>query len=329
MEMNRCVELDIMKFWGILLVVLGHVCNMYLPNGLIHPAVPSDLIGYVSLYIYSFHMPLFVFVSGSVYAYQTEVLGRSTGFSAFIKKKAKRLLIPYVVFGLLLIFLMFGCGLRSNLSDYIINGILLSKDSRHLWFVLMLFEVFVLFYLMNRCLQMLHCPKWALVVLSLVCYLSSNYFPYILQISNAFRYVFWFTLGYVFLLYKNEVRRIVVYSVCVVFLFAYLVIEHHVSFDIPFFSTITACAGIILVYSFSCDFKSISRTPFFRLVSKNSFGIYLYHVFIIYLMFFFLKELSISAFLLSLSVLFVSIFLSALLTELTRKLGLGKIIGEK
>ena len=80
METNRCIELDIMKFWGILLVVLGHVCNMYLPNGLIHPAVPSDLIGYISLYIYSFHMPLFVFVSGSVYAFQTEVLGRSTGF---------------------------------------------------------------------------------------------------------------------------------------------------------------------------------------------------------------------------------------------------------
>ena len=328
METNRCIELDIMKFWGILLVVLGHVCNMYLPNGLIHPAVSSDLIGYISLYIYSFHMPLFVFVSGSVYAFQSEVLGRRDGFQVFIKKKAKRLLIPYVVFGLLLIFLMCGCGFRSNLCDYIFNGVLLSKDSRHLWFVLMLFEVFVLFYLMNRCLQLFHCPKWALVVLSLVCYLSSNYFPYILQINNAFRYVFWFTLGFVFILYKNEVQRVVVYSVCIVFLFAYLVIEHNVSFDIPFFSTITALTGILVVYSLSCDFKSISRTPFFRLVSKNSLGIYLYHVFVIYLMFFFMKELSIPAYLLSLSVFIISIFLSVLLTELTRKLGLGIIIGE-
>lgn len=328
METNRCIELDIMKFWGILLVVLGHVCNMYLPNGLMHPAVPSDFLGYVSLFIYSFHMPLFVFVSGSVYAFQGEVLGRRASFPVFVKKKARRLLIPYVVFGLLLIFLMYGCGFRSNICDYIFNGVLLSKDSRHLWFVLMLFEVFVLFYLMNRCLQMLHCPKWVLLILSFVFYLSSYYFPYILQISNAFHYLFWFTLGYVFILYKNEVQRIVMYSVGIAFLFAYLVIEHNVSFHIPFFSTIAACAGILLFYLLSCDFKSISKTLFFRLVSKNSFGIYLYHVFIIYLMFFFLKGLSISAYLLSLSVLLVSIFLSVLLTELTRKLGLGIIIGE-
>lgn len=32
---TRVMELDVMKFWGILFVVLGHVTKMYFPDGLI------------------------------------------------------------------------------------------------------------------------------------------------------------------------------------------------------------------------------------------------------------------------------------------------------
>lgn len=330
MENKRCIELDVMKFWGILLVVWGHVTNMYLPTGLVHPMVSSGTIGFVSHFVYSFHMPLFVFVSGCVYAFQYEVLGRRTNFRIFVVKKAKRLLVPYFIFGLLLVLLMCGCGFRVSFLDYAYNGLLLSKDSRHLWFVLMLFEVFIIFYIVNFCIEKFAISKWLLLLFSFTCYLVSSYIPYLLQINNAFRYLFWFTLGYMFVLHKQKVQTIVVnYLTVVGLLLAYLTVEHHMSDGIPFFSTITAMAGIMLIYQLSCDFKSISRFRFFRLVSENSFGIYLYHVFIIYLLFYFFKDAHVPAYVFSVSVFFISLLISVLLTIFSRSVGLRFIIGEK
>ena len=209
MYKERIVEFDIMKFWGILLVVLGHVTNMYTPMGLIQPVTSSERIGYISHLIYQFHMPLFVFVSGSVYAYQYEILNKRHPLWPFVKKKFTRLLIPYFIFGILLAFFMIGLCLRENLSDYLFNGIFLSKDSRHLWYVLMLFEVFILFWLMNSIVERFRLSKWWLLAIAFISYLLANFIPYVFQLSSAFRYLFWFTLGYVFVLHKEVICKVV------------------------------------------------------------------------------------------------------------------------
>ena len=47
----RLVEIDIMKFYGILLVVLGHVAMIYSPMSLIKPQVSSELMVRVHIYI--------------------------------------------------------------------------------------------------------------------------------------------------------------------------------------------------------------------------------------------------------------------------------------
>lgn len=209
MDRERIVELDIMKFWGILLVVLGHVTNMYTPMGLIQPVTSSERIGYISYFIYQFHMPLFVFVSGSVYAYQYEILNTRYSFWSLVKKKSIRLIIPYTFFGILLAFFMVGLEFRDDFSEYLYNGILLSKDSRHLWYVLMLFEVFIFFWLMNSIVEMFRLSKWWLLAIAFISYLFANLIPYVFQLSTALRYLFWFTLGYLFVLYKEVICKVV------------------------------------------------------------------------------------------------------------------------
>ena len=123
----RLQELDILKFWGILLVVIGHVCAMYSPTPLIQPLDHSRFLFVVNRAIYSFHMPMFVFASGCVYSYQCENLKCKIGITAFVKKKALRLLIPYIAFGILLVLFMKVLGLRENVLDYAINGIFLNS----------------------------------------------------------------------------------------------------------------------------------------------------------------------------------------------------------
>lgn len=325
---NRLEELDILKFWGILLVVLGHVTNMWTPMGIVHPVASSDKIGFISSFVYLFHMPLFVFVSGCVYAYQCERLGKQMSFDDLISKKFKRLLIPYLVFGIFLVALMVGCGFREDILDYAYNGVLLSKDSRHLWFVLMLFEVFIVFWIMSKCVEKTRLPKWNILLISFVIYLLANKLPYILQINNAARYLFWFTLGYEFLTYKSVIHNIIVnYIVMIVILLVCAFYRSSVS--VPFMHTIAAMAGIMLFYHISCDFKGITKWKFYHIVSKNSFGIYLYHVFFIYLMFYYLANIPISPYLLCFMVFLLSLVLSIVMTKLTRMLGFYIIIGER
>lgn len=76
---------------GIILVVLGH--SFYMANS-VHG---TNLL--VMRLIYSFHMPLFIFVSGFLLQY-SEFGGkgdRDLSIGRFAKKKAQRLLVPYIV----------------------------------------------------------------------------------------------------------------------------------------------------------------------------------------------------------------------------------------
>ena len=332
MKRDRYIELDIMKFWGILLVVLAHVTNFYTPSPLITPALSSALLADVSVLVYSFHMPLFVFVSGCVYSYQREILhkGNSDSLIVLIKKKSKRLLVPYLFFGVVMAVLLVELGLRDNVLDYAYNGFFLSKDSRHLWFVLMLFEVFVLVWLMIKLVEMMKTPKWALLIISFIGYLSASVFPYIFQINCTFRYQFWFVLGYVFILYKNLIHKVIMHYIAGgVILVVCLFQRQHIEYSIPFFSTIVAMSGIMLFYQLSCDMKFVSSNRFFQIISRNSFGIYLYHVPFIYLLFYYLADYQISPYILSTFIFLLSLFISIVMTELTRRVGLGFVIGEK
>ena len=47
-----------------LLVVIAHAARMNTERGAFHPLQQSLLLAGVANYIYSFHMPLFIFISG-------------------------------------------------------------------------------------------------------------------------------------------------------------------------------------------------------------------------------------------------------------------------
>ena len=309
MDNKRVVELDMMKFWGI----LEH------PKGLM----------LISSFLYSFHMPLFVFVSGAVYSYQYEILGKRYGLKRMISTKTKRLLIPYLFFGFVVMLpIMVGCGFRESLVGYAYNGIFLSKDSRHLWFVLMLFEVFVVFWVMRKMVEIIKLPKWTLLVLSFVLMLVSSKIPYIFQLNMTAKYLFWFAIGYDFMMHKDNYK---VFVLGVLFpgmiLMLYLIENQHLSVRAPLFATVTAMAGIMLIYSISSKMAG-GGNSFVGLVVKNSFGIYLIHVPIIYLMFYGFHTFSISPYLFSLIVFLLSIGISIVLTIACRRVGLKCMIGE-
>ena len=71
--MERDKRMDVLRAWGIFLVIAGHLGSPF------------------SGFIYTFHMPLFFFLSG--YVFSTKV-----NWTNFIKKKIKTIVVPMYIF---------------------------------------------------------------------------------------------------------------------------------------------------------------------------------------------------------------------------------------
>lgn len=136
--MRREMEYDLLKGLGIILVLIGHA----------HIGKPL----FTSIYL--FHMPLFFMVSGCFFNVK-----ENENFVSFIRKKARRLLLPYFIFLLVFIFFNVLCAMlwpggesaseavKSKLIQFAI-GIVGNEESlsfRTLWFLVCLFLVFVLY----------------------------------------------------------------------------------------------------------------------------------------------------------------------------------------
>lgn len=80
-EKNR--QIVLLTFFAMTLVVAGH------------SDITSDFKDlWIYKWAYSFHMPLFFFISGFLFALKYQL--KSISFGAFVKKKAIRLLVPFL-----------------------------------------------------------------------------------------------------------------------------------------------------------------------------------------------------------------------------------------
>lgn len=134
----------IAKGLGILLVVIGHF----------QPAVaPQWYKGMVNV-IYSFHMPLFLLLSGYLYVYGKQKFG------PLVISKIKRLVVPFISIGALFFIVKWLVGQFARLDHPIgphsIIDLLLNPAASYmplLWFVHALFLMFIVFVPMRAVLR--------------------------------------------------------------------------------------------------------------------------------------------------------------------------------
>lgn len=88
MTKERNPYLDILKAITIILVVIGHAIQY--GSGLEYLTYGGFLYNKVFIFIYSFHMPLFMLISGYLFA----VSSKEKTFKELLKSKLKQLLIP-------------------------------------------------------------------------------------------------------------------------------------------------------------------------------------------------------------------------------------------
>ena len=147
-------EILLVQLLATYLVILGHS----------YPFV-TEVPGWVQdtqLFIYTFHMPLFVFISGYLLIYtQQSVLKRTT---EFFRKRFLKLIIPYFALSLIAILpkYLFQSYLNDSLSldaESIIRVFLVPRENiwGHFWFIPMIFILGILGFGLDRFFRI---KKW-------------------------------------------------------------------------------------------------------------------------------------------------------------------------
>lgn len=149
-------------------------------------------------------------------------------------------------------------------------------------------------------------------------------FTSLLQVSSLLTYFLWFTLGYFFVLNRSISKYVAAVSiVCtMVQLLTPIAIPQLLA------TTANAITGISIFYLISLHTTKLSKYSWYQVVSRNSFGVYLFHAMIIYILEYVFSSYSINPIFLSVLVFTISLLLSVLLTECVRRFKLGLIIGE-
>lgn len=323
---------NIVKVITVLLVVFAHSTRMYTSVGAFSPLNQSVILAKITDYIYIFHMPLFMFVSGAVYGLCIQQ-GKYEKKLEFIRNKTKRLLIPYFVFGFFYVApVMCLTGLTNQgYFTYCFFGIVLSLNSRHLWFLLALFIIFIFAILIRECLLKSHYTRVLVLILSGVILLLARYVPGVLQLNSAFSYQLFFVLGALFHYYYDTIEVILMK-------FRYLAVALPIILLGYFFYCPNwifvfgyKLIGILMIIFFSILIEKgtiLTKTNFYKCVKDTSMGIYLFHPMIIYLGYYWLGCRDIPPVLLSVGIAVASFYISIALTKVVRLLRLGIILGE-
>lgn len=180
-------EIDILKGFAIMLVILGHsiitypidLCNKYGACGFLHYNLISPV-----------HMPLFFIVSGYCCSLRGSVL-------SFYFKKVKRILIPYLVFSLVSFavhYLFFKTGLANDASQPTLKSALISiLNGDSLWFLYTLFCIFLVYPAFSLLLK--NKPAGMITVVAAFIASVMITWPSFMSLDNFFHYLPYFLLG--------------------------------------------------------------------------------------------------------------------------------------
>jgi fucose 4-O-acetylase-like acetyltransferase len=261
MASTRLISIDIAKAICIILVVVGHYVPANSPYWYI---ILKDVI-------YTFHMPLFMFVSGYVY-WATK---KNIKYKDFAWKKFQRLMIPYFFTSVVIIVIK----LLTERGLYVQNPVSMSAfyemfylpvAGYFLWFIYTLFLIFLIVPFFDTYKKLI-----ILLVVSLISYFIPLDFPVILCLTQLKKMLFYFVLGcilYEWTSVRNFISRINFGVIVLIFTGLYVLKQVQASVCL-------SVVGIVLVSSISrfISQKTILMKNFLLNISVCSYTIYLFH----------------------------------------------------
>lgn len=146
-ELKNC---NFIKAVLMLLVVLDHSICFYGGGWftVIKPLEINKSLIFISGFIGNFHVYSFTFISGYIYYYLKYEVGKYKTFNEFLLNKIKRLITPYIFCSIFWVIPITQVFYKYN-SIELIKKYLLGYSPSQLWFLLMLFNVFIIFFFLS------------------------------------------------------------------------------------------------------------------------------------------------------------------------------------
>ena len=264
-------DISILRCLSIIAVVFFHVYGMMFAD---HFPATKEL--YYSIYftfnncwIIQIAMPMFVFISGYLFYYQLQK-GKYPTFFLLLKKKFTRILIPYFIFGLIM---MATTGAFHPFE-------LLHGGYWHLWFLPMIFWFFIISYFLKGVATWNKGILVAFIIILFALSLLGQILPRVIGLQYVTVWYCWFLLGGVVYLFNSQVNTILNKThLHWVLLFLYILIT---SFKpVPYgertwYLIISQICIIITMWHY---FHNVKLKYFQPLISfsKYSYGIYIFH----------------------------------------------------
>ena len=271
---KRLIGIDVMQGIAMVLVVLGHHLFNFMPEWY------KDLF----VWIYTFHMPLFIFISGFLIRYSYKGVNNWKEYKQYITKRIKKFFLPFLIVGTIGTLATWNFKDVSVLLNNLLNLIVSPKQSEvtFLWYIYLLF----IFYCTAPII--FNAKSWIKALLFIgAIYLSTHVIPVgYLCIDWFSRYFVFFLSGALIARYYHQIRQHKSYclSICVGSFVAFIlmsiaifngnsnsILRYLIQWvGIPAFALI---AYILKQWRTTCDALVY--------VSINCFGVYLLHMFIV------------------------------------------------
>lgn len=256
---------------GIILVVLGHSFHEYENHGYT-----------LTIYrmIYSFHMPLFMFVSGFLMGYTYRTYGAQT-WSSFFLSKLRRLLLPYLI--LLTVTFFPRCVFNDMADDSIEMSLksffnsILYRDKLvipYFWFLPSVFTLLIVNYGALRIVDKFNFNEDKTLVWMVVLFIIMPFFVVgctsLLSLDKTLQYGLFFYLGMLYSKYYERIDRVVSIGTCpILFLSTCVwVILFFLVSDTIFCSVCSLC-GIIMCVSLAKYIECHDITVLDHLIGCN------------------------------------------------------------
>lgn len=284
------------------LVVLYHSTVFWTGNWFTKdPIFSSATLGALSGWLNSFHIYAFALVSGYLFYHLKCQKGKYEKFIPFVVNKVKRLLIPYVFVSVLWVIPIQGYFFHYNVKNIFYNYILAVSPGQ-LWFLVMLFDVFVLFWPFSDFFRQ-HGWLGAIVVLSMygVGFLGSLFATNVFMIWTALRYMPFFWLGFKLCQHGSRcVRKIPAVLWFIASILTNAFAQYLDGLDTNFFKLLkiffsfASCViGAIMAFVVLQKLADVIKwdTKVFKFFSERSMGVYLLHQQIIFVCIYWLNGL--------------------------------------
>lgn len=267
--MQRFVSIDIAKAICIILVVIGHY----------HPENAPDWYTLINRFIYTFHMPVFMFASGYIYIATL----KKESYIHFISKKIKRLIIPYITTSFVIISLK----LLTQGNAYVQNPVTLISYLKvfylpeagfFLWFIWALWWIFVILPLFKT----KKARGWLFIVSILIAYIPIS-LPEIFCFRQFKSMLIYFMLG-VFIYESKDIIKIKFTGRYLPFLtfgvLEFLYLSDAINGELTIIYRLIPFVGIWATVQFSNYIsKSINnnKQSWLLTIATSSYIIYLFH----------------------------------------------------